>query len=66
MKPDLLFAALLDNPFAFKSYDDLIKYYESVHKHNEAQAFLELIEDRFPKNVTINRANFDSEQSESD
>ena len=66
MKPDLLFAALLNNPFVFKSYNDLVKYYESIQKNNEAQAFLELIEDRFPKNVTINRTNFNSEQSEAD
>lgn len=66
MKPDLLFAALLDNPFAFKPYDDLLKYYDSIHRHNEAQAFLQLIEDRFPKNVTINRANSNLEQPKSD
>lgn len=63
-KPDALYAALLENPFGFKQYDDLVKYYESVHKLNEAQAFLELIEDRFPKNVTINRTNSDSGQPE--
>jgi hypothetical protein len=52
LKPDLLFAALLDNPFGFKQYHDLIKYYESINKQNEVQALLELIECRFSKNVT--------------
>ncbi len=60
-KPDLLFASLLDNPFGLKQYYDLIKYYESINKQNEVNALLELIEDRFSKDVTIKHTNSNSE-----